>query len=63
MSEQFPEQSTLESSMAEPEAPAHHDPDEEAQAHYPDVDPEAQADHPEIIDADEEAEVDLDAEA
>lgn len=54
MTEQFPEPS-----MAEPEAPAHHDPDEETQSHHPDVDPEAQADHPEIIDADEESEVDL----
>lgn len=54
MSEQFPEHSEAEALMAEPEAPAHHDPDEEEQAHHPDVDPEAQADHPEIIDADEE---------
>lgn len=55
MTEQFPEPS-----MAEPEAPAHDDPDEEAQAHHPDVDPEAQADSPEIIDADEESELDVD---
>lgn len=54
MSEQFPEHSDAESLMAEPEAPAHDDPDPEVQAHHPDVDPEAQADHPVIIDADEE---------
>lgn len=57
MSEQFPEQSTTEAIMAEPEAPAHHDPDEETQAHFPHVDPEARADHPEIIDSDEEDDV------